>query len=121
MDEGRPLASRSCRPCEGDESLSPADIERYHARLPLWQLVGDGKRIRRELVVKDFVTALDYFRQVGTLAEHEGHHPDLHLTRYRRVVIELWTHMVGGLTENDFIMAAKIDQIPIELQRGVSR
>ena len=121
MEDGRPLASRTCRPCEGDESLSPADVERHHARIPLWQLVGEGKRIRRELIVKDFVTALDYFRQVGELAEQEGHHPDLHLTRYRRVVIELWTHMVGGLTENDFIMAAKIDRIPVELQRTATQ
>ena len=117
MGDGRPLTSRSCKPCEGDESLSQAEIERNHAWIPLWQLVGEGKRIRRELVVKDFVTALDYFRRVGALAEQEGHHPDLHLTRYRRVVVELWTHMVGGLTENDFIMAAKIDLIPVELQK----
>jgi 4a-hydroxytetrahydrobiopterin dehydratase len=101
--------------------LSPADVERYRTRVPQWQVTADSKRIRRELVVKDFVTALAYFRDVAALAEREGHHPDLHLTRYRRVVIELWTHMVNGLTENDFIMAAKIDQIPVELQRGASR
>jgi 4a-hydroxytetrahydrobiopterin dehydratase len=73
-------------------------------------------RIRREWRVKDFLTALDFFRQVGEVAEAEGHHPDLHLSGYRNVAIELWTHAVGGLTENDFILAAKIDQLPLDLK-----
>jgi 4a-hydroxytetrahydrobiopterin dehydratase len=63
------------------------------------------------------VTGLDFFRRVGDLAEAEGHHPDLHLSGYRNVVLELYTHAVGGLTENDFILAAKIDQLPVELKQ----
>jgi 4a-hydroxytetrahydrobiopterin dehydratase len=62
--------------------------------------------------VKDFTDGLEFFRRVGDLAEAEGHHPDLHLTSYRDVAIELWTHAAGGLTENDFILAAKIDRLP---------
>ena len=55
---------------------------------------------------------------VAELAEDEGHHPDLHLTGYRNVAIELWTHAIGGLSENDFITAAKIDQLPIVVQKS---
>ena len=79
-------------------------------------LTADGKRLRREWRVKNFVTALDFFNRVGQIAEAEGHHPDLHLVGYRNVTIELWTHAIGGLSENDFILAAKIDQLPVELK-----
>ena len=64
-----------------------------------------------------FAVALDFFQRVGQIAEVEDHHPDLHLVGYRNVAIELWTHAVGGLTENDFILAAKIDQLPVELKK----
>ncbi len=63
--------------------------------------------------MKDFAAALDFFHRVGQVAEAEDHHPDLHLTGYRNVAIELSTHAVDGLTENDFILAAKIDQIHV--------
>jgi 4a-hydroxytetrahydrobiopterin dehydratase len=66
--------------------------------------------------VKDFATSLDFFNRVGTIAEAEDHHPDLHLSGYRNVAIELSTHAVGGLSENDFILAAKIDQLPVALK-----
>jgi 4a-hydroxytetrahydrobiopterin dehydratase len=85
--------------------------------LPDWKLTPDGRRLRREWRVKDFVTALDFFNRVGQIAEAEGHHPDLHLTGYRDVAIEIWTHAVGGLTENDFILAAKIDTLPVALKK----
>ena len=87
------------------------------AAVPAWKLTEDGKRIRREWRVKDFLTGLDFFRRVGEVAEKEDHHPDLHLTGYRNVAIELWTHAVGGLTDNDFILAAKIDHLPVELKK----
>ena len=59
------------------------------------------------------MAGIDFFNKVAALAEDEGHHPDLHLEGYRQVTIVLWTHAVGGLTENDFILAAKINQIPV--------
>ena len=62
---------------------------------------------------KDFMAGIEFFNRVAELAEAEGHHPDLHLEGYRHVWIELWTHAIGGLSENDFILAAKIDQIPV--------
>ena len=63
------------------------------------------------------MAGIDFFNKVAALAEEEGHHPDLHLVGYRNVAIELWTHAVNGLTENDFILAARIDQLPVELKQ----
>jgi len=82
----------------------------------MWSLSADGQRICRTWKVKYFLTSIDFFRRVADLAEQEGHHPDLHLTSYRVVTVEIWTHAVGGLTENDFILAAKIDQLPLQLK-----
>src|SRR5262245_35695655 len=62
------------------------------------------------------MAAIDFFNRVAQLAEEEGHHPDLHLVGYRNVAIELWTHAIGGLSGSDFIMAAKINQLPVALK-----
>jgi 4a-hydroxytetrahydrobiopterin dehydratase len=111
------LAKKKCRPCEGGvPALSPDEVKKLSKDVPQWRLSADGQRIRREWRVKDFATALDYFNRIGAIAESEDHHPDLHLVGYRNVAIELWTHAVGGLTENDFILAAKIDQLPVALK-----
>jgi 4a-hydroxytetrahydrobiopterin dehydratase len=111
------LTRKHCTACEGGiPALSPDQVADLLPAVPQWRVTADRQRIRREWRVKDFVTALDFFRRVGALAEEEGHHPDLHLVGYRNVAIELWTHAVGGLTENDFILAAKIDQLPVELK-----
>jgi 4a-hydroxytetrahydrobiopterin dehydratase len=80
-------------------------------------LTADGQRIRREWRVKNFVTALDFFDRIGAIAEAEDHHSDLHLVGYRNVAVELWTHAVNGLTENDFILAARINGVPVEGKR----
>ena len=63
------------------------------------------------------MAAMDFFNKVAALAEEEGHHPDLHLVGYRNVAIEIWTHAIGGLSENDFILAAKIDALPIAVKK----
>ena len=97
--------------------LAATQIQVLLKDVPEWRLTDDGGKIRREWRVKDFVTGLDFFRRVGDVAELEGHHPDLHLVGYRNVSIEIWTHAVGGLTENDFILAAKIDQLPVQLKK----
>jgi 4a-hydroxytetrahydrobiopterin dehydratase len=110
------LMQRHCRACEGGVPAMNAEEVRKHLQaLPQWRL-GDGRSICRDWRVKDFATALDFFARVGQVAEAEDHHPDLHLTGYRNVSIELSTHAVGGLTENDFILAAKIDRLPVELK-----
>jgi 4a-hydroxytetrahydrobiopterin dehydratase len=112
------LNRKHCAPCEGLRSALPADeVRQLLTQTPQWKLTADGKQIRREWRVRDFSTALDFFRRVGVIAEAENHHPDLHLTGYRNVAIELSTHAVGGLTENDFILAAKIDGLSVELKQ----
>jgi 4a-hydroxytetrahydrobiopterin dehydratase len=111
------LIQRRCKPCEGGvEPVAGEDARQQVAKLPGWQLSGDGKRIRKEWVVKDFMTAIKFFNAVAQVAEADDHHPDLHLFGYRNVAIELSTHAIGGLSENDFILAAKIDQVPVELK-----
>jgi 4a-hydroxytetrahydrobiopterin dehydratase len=113
------LTTRHCKPCEGGvPPLSAEEVRRRLTAVPDWKQTPDGKRIRREWRVKDFAVALDFFNRVGQIAEAEDHHPDLHLTGYRNVAIELGTHAIDGLSENDFILAAKIDKLPVELKRS---
>jgi 4a-hydroxytetrahydrobiopterin dehydratase len=112
------LTHKHCVPCEGGATaLNEAQVKEHLKAVPNWRLGDDGKRIRREWRVKDFATALDFFQRIGAIADKEDHHPDLHLTGYRNVAIEMSTHALGGLSENDFILAAKIDQLPVELKK----
>ena len=111
------LQKKRCQPCEGGVPQVPCEeAERLLKDLPGWELTDDGQRIRCEWVVKNFMAAIDFFNRVAELAEDEGHHPDLHLVGYRNAAIELWTHAIGGLSENDFITAAKINQLPVDLK-----
>ena len=111
------LNIKKCVPCEGgvkrfDLTEAQAQIE----ELAGWQLTHGGQRIRKQWAVKNFMAGLAFFEKVAGVAQEQGHHPDLHLEGYRNLSIEIWTHAVGGLSENDFILAAKIDQLPIQLQ-----
>jgi 4a-hydroxytetrahydrobiopterin dehydratase len=118
MTTATELTHRHCAPCEGGiPPLSTEQVQQYLAALPNWKLAADSKRIRREWRLKDFVTALDFFQRIGRIAEEEDHHPDLHLTGYRNVSIEIGTHAIDGLSENDFILASKIDTLPVELKK----
>ena len=111
------LTRKHCQSCEiGVPALTGDQVRNYLPSVPQWKLSGDQKRLRREWRVKDFPVALDFFQRVGQIAEAEDHHPDLHLTGYRNVAIELSTHALGGLSENDFILAAKIDRLPVALK-----
>jgi 4a-hydroxytetrahydrobiopterin dehydratase len=112
------LFHKKCLPCEGGvPKYSLAEAKAQLEKLPEWRLVHDGQRIRREWVVKNFMAGLEFFNRVAEVAEADAHHPDLHLEGYRNVAIELWTHAIGGLSENDFILAAKIDRLPITLKK----
>ena len=120
MDTQTPeqLRAKKCLPCEG--GVRPYDLAEAKAqltRLSGWQLTHDGQRIRKDWVVKHFMAGMKFFNAVAEVAESDAHHPDLHLESYRKVSIELWTHAIGGLSENDFILAAKIDELPIELKK----
>jgi 4a-hydroxytetrahydrobiopterin dehydratase len=109
------LRSKRCVPCErGVPKLTSAEAEAQLAKLAGWTITPDGQRIRKEWKVKHFMAAMRFFNQVADVAEAEGHHPDLHLVGYRNVAIEIWTHAIGGLSENDFILAAKIDDLDLE-------
>ena len=113
------LVQKKCLPCEGSVDPFPLELaEAQLANLPGWRLTHDGRRIRRDWTVKNFMAAIDFFNRVAEVAEADGHHPDLHLEGYRNMSIELWTHAIGGLSENDFILAAKIDRLPIELKKS---
>jgi len=113
------LANKKCKPCEGGvEPVSPEEAAEQVAKLKDWKLTGDGKMIRKQWAMKDFSAAVDFFRRVADVANAEDHHPDLHLTGYRNVAIELTTHAIKGLSENDFILAAKIDELPVELKKS---
>ncbi len=106
-----PLAQRRCKPCEGGVAPLPASAARVLLYdLPGWELV-DGRAIRKTVKCKDFLDAVSLIQRIAPIAEAENHHPDLHLTGYRRLTIELSTHSIGGLSENDFILAAKLDQL----------
>ncbi len=112
------LVRKSCTPCEGGiPPFSPEEAREQVGQLEGWSLVDEGKRIRRKWTANNFMAGIAFFNKVAALAEEEGHHPDLHLEGYRHVTIELWTHAIGGLSENDFILAAKINELPIETKR----
>jgi 4a-hydroxytetrahydrobiopterin dehydratase len=105
------LASKTCVPCRGGTPpLKGEELHSYSHQLPNW-LVIDEHHITRTFTFPDFQKALQFVNRVGAVAEEQGHHPDISLT-WGKVGITLWTHSVNGLTESDFIMAAKIDQIP---------
>jgi len=112
------LTSKKCRPCEGGvDKLTSAQAQEQLGVLAAWSLTDDGRRIRKDWEVKNFRAGMDFLNRVAEVAEQEGHHPDVHLEGYRHVWIEIWTHAIGGLSENDFILAAKIDQLPVQLRR----
>ncbi|KAD3337816.1 hypothetical protein E3N88_33337 [Mikania micrantha] len=120
------LSLRKCVPCNRKD-LSPiteGNASVLKPQVPEWELFNDGgvMKLRRKWKVKNFLLGLEFFKIVADLAESEGHHPDLHLVGWNNVVIEIWTHACGGLTENDFILAAKIDKLPFEsyLRRKVN-
>jgi 4a-hydroxytetrahydrobiopterin dehydratase len=113
------LVAKRCTPCEG--GVPPLRREQAGgllASVPGWELTEDGQRIRRKWLAKNFTAAIEFFNKVAAVAEAERHHPDLHLEGYRNVTVEIWTHAIDGLSENDFILAAKIDRLPIELKQG---
>lgn len=112
------LVRKACASCEGGiPALSAGEAAALLESVPGWTLTEGGRRIRRSWVARNFLAAIEFFNQTAALAEQEGHHPDLHLVGYRNVTVELWTHAIGGLSENDFILAAKINALPIAVRR----
>lgn len=105
------LAEKKCIPCEGNvPPLTESEIAEYGKEVSRDWEVMDNKKIFREFSFVNYRHTMDFVNKVAAIAEEEGHHPDMHVS-YGKVDVELWTHAVGGLTENDFILAAKIDRI----------
>ncbi len=105
------LQNKHCVPCEGGAAaLQPEEANRLLQEIPDWRFNETATKISKEFVFKDFLAAMAFVDKIATLAESEGHHPDIHIF-YNKVLIELSTHAVNGLSENDFILAAKLEEI----------
>lgn len=106
------LAAKSCVPCKGGvPPLKGSQLTELRGRLkPGWMVMGEH-HLEKEYSFKNFREALDFTNKVGAVAEEQKHHPDIYLA-WGKVKLLLWTHKIDGLTESDFIFAAKIDQIP---------
>jgi 4a-hydroxytetrahydrobiopterin dehydratase len=107
------LSEMKCTACRGDEpTLTDAEISGLRPQVPEWQVVQrEGiKRLERVFRFGNFVQALAFTNKVGEQAEEEGHHPAL-LTEWGKVTVTWWTHKIGGLHQNDFIMAARTDEL----------
>jgi 4a-hydroxytetrahydrobiopterin dehydratase len=104
------LVSKKCVPCEsGGKKLEPPRIMDLLPEVPGWNVKGD--KLCKSFEFKDFMTAVQFLNRVAELAENEGHHPDFCLHHYNHVDFTIFTHAVGGLSDNDFILAAKIDKL----------
>ena len=104
------LAKKHCTPCRGGiPPLSGAALEQLERGLPFWKVI-EEHHLEKSFLFRDFVTALDFVVGIGKMAEQEGHHPDLCLS-WGKVYVKIYTHKIRGLSENDFILAAKIDEL----------
>ncbi len=105
------LSEKHCVPCEGGTPLTLPEAEEYYENIPGWNLEREKPhKISRTFTFDDFKQAMEFVNKIAEIAEKEGHHPDIGI-HYNKVDIELYTHAVNGLSENDFIMAARINKI----------
>ncbi|MGH9368415.1 MAG: 4a-hydroxytetrahydrobiopterin dehydratase [Thermoanaerobaculia bacterium] len=112
------LASRACVPCRGGvPPLSEEAARSLLAATPLWSLGERSTRLSRRFEFRDFLQAMGFVNRVAEIAEAEGHHPDIAI-HWNKVDLVLWTHKIGGLHENDFILAAKVDRLLDEPDRA---
>jgi 4a-hydroxytetrahydrobiopterin dehydratase len=103
------LASQRCVPCRGGvPPLTEVERRPLLAQLESWSVI-DGHHLAKTFTFPDFIQALAFVNRVGSIAEENGHHPDLRLS-WGKVLVEIWTHKIDGLTESDFILAAKCDK-----------
>ncbi|MDP3954038.1 MAG: 4a-hydroxytetrahydrobiopterin dehydratase [bacterium] len=103
------LSDKHCVPCEGGaKPLSGDKLDEYLKQVKDWETLDSSRKITKHFEFKDFKEAMDFIGKVADIAESEGHHPDIHIF-YNKVQLVLWTHAINGLSENDFILASKID------------
>ena len=104
------LSDQTCVPCRGGvPALTSEQIAPLNAQIPSWS-VAQTHHLEKTFRFPDFVTALAFVNQLGRLAEEQGHHPDI-LLAWGKVTVTIWTHKIDGLTESDFVLAAKIDRL----------
>ena len=110
------LASKTCVPCRGGvPPLKGKELQDLAKQVPGWKVVNEH-HITKSFTFPDFKAALAFVNKVGKIAESQGHHPDI-LLGWGKAEINSWTHKIDGLTESDFILAAKIDKLPVELKK----
>ncbi|KAG1661785.1 hypothetical protein FOA52_003706 [Chlamydomonas sp. UWO 241] len=116
LTQGQDLSGIKCEgACDRNTPLvSAADRAWLFKEVPRWELSPGSTSMSRRFTAKSFSSALAFFNAAGEVAEAEGHHPDLHLTNYRDVEVVVTTHAAGGLTHFDFVLAAKLDKVPVE-------
>ena len=106
------LTEQKCEACEGGViPLNMTEAEILLKQIPGWEVATDAKSISRDFTFKNFVAIIKFTNKVSKLAESEGHHPDAHITNYRHLKLVLSTHAIDGLSNNDFILAAKINEL----------
>ena len=107
----RDLKEQRCVPCEGGtKPLDAGEVQKYITLVKTWRVV-DNKKIEKSFTFVDFKHAVGFINKIADVAEFEGHHPDINLHNWNKITITLSTHAIKGLSQNDFILAAKIDQI----------
>lgn len=106
------LTQKHCVPCEGGVSpFDPANANMWLRNVKGWRLIIGGKKIQKDFIFKNFMEAISFVSKIAEIAEAEDHHPDLLIHSYKKLRVTLMTHAIGGLSENDFILAAKIDKL----------
>lgn len=105
------LTQKHCVPCEGGtKPMERAEFAPYLPQVANWEVVDSETTLARDFILKNFADAVGFIQEIAAIAEQEGHHPDLFLHDYKHVRVTLTTHAIGGLSINDFVMAAKIDE-----------
>lgn len=105
-------SSKQCIPCEGISRAYTEEEALHHLKnLPQWSTGDHGKSIQRTYSLKNFIECINLINQIKNIAEDQNHHPDLHLTSYKNLQVVLFTHALSGVTENDFILATKINEV----------
>ena len=106
------LTKKKCVPCEGDAvKLTNSEEDNYLAQIPSWDIYRmETHKLKKDYSLLHFKDSISFVNQIAELAENEGHHPNISII-FNLVIIEIFTHAIGGLSENDFILAAKIDEI----------
>ncbi|KKQ75496.1 MAG: pterin-4-alpha-carbinolamine dehydratase [Candidatus Woesebacteria bacterium GW2011_GWB1_38_5b] len=106
------LNSLKCVPCQvGAPTLKGEELQKYLTSVSGWELYDSHSKIRKEFTFENFMKAIEFINKIAQIAEAEGHHPNIYLYNYKQVRVELWTHKINGLHQNDFILASKIDEL----------